>query len=289
MSWLAGINHWAMPGMPVREAAALARRAGFAAIELNLDEEGEVGLGTTDAAARALRAAVEGEGLALGGLSTGLYWRASPTAEDAATRERAREIARRQLHLAAELGAGAILVVPGLVGRAAEGPAARYDVAYRRAEEFLAALAPEAASAGVDLAIENVWNKFLLSPLEMARIVDDSGGARVGVYFDVGNILLYGYPEQWIAILGPRVRRIHLKDFRRAVGAAPGGFVDIGTGDVDWPAVGAALTAIGYDGPLTAEVFPPQEERADLEGYVTRVGRQVADVIGRMTGSPPAG
>lgn len=289
MNWIAGINHWAMPGVPVREAAALAKRAGFAAIELNLDEKDEVNLETDARTARALRAAVEAEGLQIGGLSTGLYWRYSPTDEDEATRRKALEIARRQLALAAELGAGAILVVPGQVGRATSGPATAYDRAYHYAEEFLAAVKPDAERAGVDLAIENVWNKFLLSPLETQRIVDDAGSERIGVYFDVGNILLYGYPEQWITILGNRIRRIHLKDFSRSTGGL-GGFVDIGAGDVDWPAVGAALRAIGYAGPLTAEVFPSEEQRADIGGYVERIGRQVADVMARMaTVTPTAG
>lgn len=290
VEWIAGINHWALPGVPVREAAALATRAGFAAIELNLDEAGEVGLGTSEAAARALRAAVEGEGLRIGGLSTGLYWRYSPTADAAAIREKARDIAKRQLALAAALGAGAILVVPGQVGAAMGGPVVRYDVAYERAVAFLDALAPEAERAGVDLAIENVWNKFLLSPLEMARIVDDRRGDRVGVYFDIGNILLYGYPEQWIEILSGRIRRVHLKDFDRAVGTLKG-FVDIGSGDVDWEAVGAALARARYAGPLTAEVFPSEVERADLAGYVARIGQQVAGVMRRMeqgAGGAPA-
>lgn len=262
----------------------MARRAGFGAIEPNLAEDGELGLSTDEAAARALGSAVESEGLQVAGLSTGLYWRYSPTSEDTATRQKARDIARQQLTVAAALGAGAILVVPGQVGPAADGSSVSYDAAYERAEEFLAALAPEAESAGVDLAIENVWNKFLLSPLEMKRIIDDSGSARIGAYFDVGNILLYGYPEQWIEILGPRVRRVHLKDFRRSTDKS-GGFVDIGAGDVDWEAVGAALGRVEYGGPLTAEVFPTEEERADLESYISRIGRDVAGAMQRM-GTP---
>jgi L-ribulose-5-phosphate 3-epimerase len=211
--------------------------------------------------------------------------RHSPTAEDAATRARARTIAARQLELAAELGAGAILVVPGVVGRAAGGPLTRYDAAYERAAEFLIALAPTAERAGVDLAIENVWNKFLLSPLEMRRLVDEVGSPRIGVYFDVGNILNVGYPEQWLAILGGRVRRVHLKDFRRE----PPGFVDIGGGDVDWPAVGVALRDAGYDGTLTAEVAPTPAERADLARYAARIARDVRGVMARMGATTPTG
>ncbi len=281
MSWVLGINQWAMPGLDVRAASALVKRAGFEAIELNLDEDGELGLRTGDEDARTLGRAVEDAGVRVGGLATGLYWRYSPTSDDAATRQKASDIARRQLSLAHALGAGAILVVPGGVGEPMGGPLVRYDVAYERAREFVAALVPQAESAGVDLAIENVWNKLLLSPLEMRQFVDGAASERVGVYFDVGNVLLYGYPEHWIDILGPRIRRVHLKDFRRAVGTLDG-FVDIGAGDVDWEAVGEALRRFGYDGPLTAEVFPTEQERSDVEAYVMRIGQQVARAAQRM-------
>ena len=281
MDVVSGINHWAMPDLAVREAAALAKEAGFATIELNLAEDGELGLHTSTAEAHALRAAVEGQGLQIGGLSTSLYWRYSPTADDPTIRQRAHEIAERQLELGAALGVGAILVVPGQVGTAMGGPIVRYDVAYDRAREFLGALAPVAERVGVTLAIENVWNKFLLSPLEMRRLVDEVGSERVRVYFDVGNILLYGYPEHWIDILGGRIQRVHLKDYARSIGGLQG-FVDLGAGDVDWEAVGAALNRVGYQGPLTAEVFPSKEERDDLPGYVIKLGRQVAAVLTRI-------
>ncbi len=281
MSWTAGINHWAMPTLGVREAADLARRAGFGAIELNLDEDGEISPRAGDVAAHALRRAVESTGLRIGGLATGLYWRYSPTSDDAATRRKALDIAKAQLSLAAALGAGAILVVPGQVGEPMGAPLVRYDVAYERAREFVAALMPDAESAGVDVAIENVWSKLLLSPLEMRHFVAGMASDRVGVYVDVGNVLLYGYPEHWIDILGPHVRRVHLKDFRRAIGTLAG-FVDIGAGDVDWEAVGLALWRSGYDGPLTAEVFPTLGEQSDLAAYVTRVGQQVTRVVSRM-------
>lgn len=277
MGWQSGINHWAMPGVPVREAAGKAARAGFETIELNIAEDGELTPETDDAGAGALRTAVEEAGLSIGGVSSGLYWRYSPTSDDAATRQKAREIAKRQLELAAALGVGAVLIVPGQVGTGSGGPMVRYDTAYDRAAAFLADIAPVAEAVGVDIGVENVWNKMLLSPLEMRQIVDGVGSERVGVYFDVGNILLYGYPEHWIEILGSRVRRIHLKDYRRS-----GGFCPIGEGDVDWEAVGAALNGIGYDGPLTAEVTPNEEERADMDAYVAKIYQQVAGVMQRM-------
>ena len=277
MSWQSGINHWAMPGVPVREAAGMAARAGFDTIELNIAEDGELTPETDEAGAAALRTAVEDAGISIGGVSSGLYWRYSPTSDDADIRQKARDIAQRQLELAAALGVGAVLIVPGQVGGSSGGPMVRYDTAYDRAAEFLAAVAPVAEAVGVDIGVENVWNKLLLSPLEMRQIVDGVGSERVGVYFDVGNILLYGYPEHWIEILGSRVRRVHLKDYRRSDGFCP-----IGEGDVDWEAVGAALGGIGYDGPLTAEVSPDEVERSNMDAYVAKIHQHVAGVIQRM-------
>lgn len=278
MAWASGINHWAFPDTSVREAAALTKQAGCDLIELNLAETGEVSLTTTAAEAQVLRRCVADAGLQISSLSTALYWRYSPTAEDSHIRQQAQEIARRQLALAADLGAATILVVPGLVGRQSGGPVVDYAVAYERAQEFLTLLSPEAEQAGVQLAIENVWNKFLLSPLEMRDLVDAVGGTHVGVYFDVGNILASGYPEQWITILGPRIRAIHLKDYRYD----PPGFVDLGAGDVNWPAVGAALRQIGYQGGLVAEVIPTAEEAADLSGYAARLAQGLQVVLAQI-------
>jgi L-ribulose-5-phosphate 3-epimerase len=131
-----------------------------------------------------------------------------------------------------------------------------YEAAYRRAGEFLRAALPAARQAGVTLCVENVWNKFLLSPLEMRTFLDELGGEGIGSYLDVGNALLVGYPEDWIAILGRRIRRVHFKDFRRNVGTVDG-FCDLLSGDVDWPAVRRALRQVGYDGWVAAEMIPP--------------------------------
>src|SRR5690606_16928419 len=104
---------------------------------------------------------------------------------------------------------------------------------------------------GVQVCVENVWNKFLLSPLEMRGFLDGLKSSSVGSYFDVGNVLATGYPEHWIQLLGSRIKRVHFKDYRRAVGTADG-FCDLLSGDVNWPGVVSALCSIGYDGWVTA-------------------------------------
>ena len=159
--------------------------------------------------------------------------------------------------VASQLGASGILVVPGAV-EIFFNPAAEivpYDVAMKRVEEVMKELAPVAEKNKVAIGIENVWNKMFLSPLEARDVLDRVGSEYVGWFFDVGNILALGFPEQWIRILGKRIKKVHVKDFRRAVGTADG-FVDLLEGDVNWPEVVKALKEVGYDDFLIAEMIP---------------------------------
>ena len=155
------------------------------------------------------------------------------------------------------LGADAYLYVPGAVEVffLSEAEVIPYDVCYQRASEAISQLVPTAEKLGVTIAVENVWNKFLLSPLEMRDFIDNFDSIQVGAYFDVGNVLLTGYPEQWIRILGSRIKRVHIKDFKRSIGTADG-FVDLLEGDVDFVAVKKALAEINYDSYVTAEMIP---------------------------------
>jgi hexulose-6-phosphate isomerase len=131
-----------------------------------------------------------------------------------------------------------------------------YHDAWLRALDFIKPAVPVAEKAGVTICIENVWNKFLLSALEMRDFIDSFGSDRVGAYFDVGNALAFGYPEHWIQTLGSRIKRVHFKDYRRNVGSADG-FCDLLSGDVDWPAVMEALKKASYSGWVAAEMIPP--------------------------------
>jgi hexulose-6-phosphate isomerase len=236
----------------------LAARSGFEGFEIDLSEDGPLNFKSTAEDFQAIRAMADKEGLRLSGLASGLYWGANPASADPATRDRARQILARQIVCAGALGIDAILVVPGSVGVdfIPGCEVVDYDVAWTRAKDFIAEAVPSAARTGVHIGIENVWNKFLLSPLEMAAFIDQFGSEMVGAYFDVGNALATGYPEQWIRILGKRIRRVHFKDYRRNVGSADG-FCDLLSGDVDWKAVVAALRMAGYDGWVTAEMIPP--------------------------------
>lgn len=253
------MNIWSLPAewdFPRKLAAV--KEAGFAGFEPDLTESGPINLDSTPEELAAIRAQVEEHGLTLSGLATGLYWGNNAASEDPKVRARAARILHRQIECAAALGIDTILVVPGAVGvdfipGTEEVP---YDVAYQRASDFIATSLPVAAEHRVCLAIENVWNKFLLSPLEMRMFIDQFDSPWVGAYLDVGNVLATGYPEQWIRILGSRIQRVHFKDYRRAVGTIDG-FVELLSGDVNWPAVMHELRTIGYAGWIAAEMIPP--------------------------------
>ena len=242
----------------IEEKFALAKEAGFQGFEIDLSEDGPVNLKSTPEELKAFRKLAEKHGLELSGLMTFLYWGANAASADPAVRDKAAALLARQIECAQLLGIDTILAVPGAVGvdfiPGAE--VVRYDLAYERATAFIQAALPAAEKAGVTIGVENVWNKLLLTPLEMKAFVDQFGSEHVGVYFDVANTLAFGYPDHWIEILGERIKRVHFKDYRRNVGTADG-FCDLLSGDVDWPAVMAALRKIGYTNWIAAEMIPP--------------------------------
>ena len=244
-----GINHWSFPpALPLRECFALARQVGCDSIELNLAAEGELSLNSTEAEAKALAQAAFEAGLGMSSLSTGLYWQFPATSNDPDVRARSVEIMKQQIRVAGWLGADTALLVPGVVTADVS-----YDVTYDRAREAIMAALPVARERGVGIGVENVWNKFLLSPLEMRDFIDSFGDPLVGAYFDAGNVLAFGYPQHWVRILGHRIRKVHVKDYDQDV-PGMGGFRNLLGGTLPWTEVRAALEEIGYDGPVTAEV-----------------------------------
>ena len=142
-------------------------------------------------------------------------------------------------------GGTTVLLVPAVVTKTVS-----HRQAYERSRSHIKALIPEAEKAGVKIAIEEVWNKFLLSAPEMAAYIDSFESPAIGAYFDVGNVVEYGYPQEWIRELGKRILKVHVKEY-----AKPKRFdYDLGEGEIDWREVVAALREVGYQGWITAEV-----------------------------------
>ena len=165
-------------------------------------------------------------------------------------RDKGCQIVLKMLEAAQIFKAETVLIVPGLVT-----PSVSYTDVYERSLAVLRDLETEAQRKGIVLAIENVWNRFLYSPLEMVRYIDEIASPFVGAYFDVANVLTYGYPADWLKMLGSRVKGVHFKDFRLDIGTILG-FTHLFHGDVDWQATFEALIEIGYNGYITLEVPP---------------------------------
>lgn len=266
-----GINYWSFKeGTPVVEALEIAKKAGFDGIEFCLAATGELSLESTDEEILSVKKRAEEIEIEMASLASWLPWEHSLTSDHLEDRIKAKDIIRKQMEMANKLGTDTILVVPGYVGVdfVPNSEVCAYDQVYDRALEALCELAVEAEQQNITIAIENVWNKFLLSPLEMRDFVDKINSPNVGVYFDVGNVLLTGYPEHWIRILGDRIKRVHFKDYRMD----PGGFnafVDLLAGDVHYPEVMTALKEINYDNYCTAEMMPTYKHYTDQIIYNT--------------------
>ncbi len=248
------INAWTFAdGTSPEEQIAAAAAAGFGGLELVVAEDGPLRWDTPVSTFAELGARAADAGLRIVSLATGFFWQCNYASAEETLRQRAADVTRRMLERAAAAGAGAILVVPAVVGAADEPrPRVAYADALHYTLEALLTLRHTAEEHAVALAVENVWNRFLLSPVEMCDLIDRANSPYVGVYFDVGNVMSYGYPQDWVATLGQRIARVHVKDYDlRRPGEA--GFCPLGAGSVEWPAVIAALRAAGYDGPLTYE------------------------------------
>lgn len=261
-------SYWMFEGgleatVPVADAMQQAKDLGFDAIELAVASQGVLTHETTQEECQAIVAKANEIGIEIASVASGESWGCSPSSNDADTRKKIVEFTKKALQVTNWLGTDAYLFVPGAVDVffLPDGDVIPYDVCYERAKEAVAQLVPTAEKLGVAVAVENVWNKFLLSPLEMRAFIDSFNSDMVGSYFDVGNVLLTGYPDQWIRILGDRIKRVHIKDFKN-VGTVEG-FVDLLEGDVDFEAVKKALAEIGYDGYVTAEMLPYVEGRPE--------------------------
>lgn len=262
-----GINIWSFAETDLQKIFKITKNAGFEGIELALTDEW---LSYTENDIKEIKLSADKYGLELYSLSSGLYWQYNYTSELKENREKAKEITKKQLQIASWLGCDTILVVPGAVNVSFEPDSeiVDYDIAYERALSVLKELAPIAEKLKVSIGVENVWNDFLLSPLEMRDFIDKVDSPYVGAYFDVGNVVYSGFPEQWIKILNKRIKKVHFKDYRRNVGSLDG-FVDLLAGDVDYVKVMNAFKEVGYDGWVSAEMIPPYKKYSDTIIYNT--------------------
>ena len=228
--------------LPYAERFALAREVGFDGIEMQTVTSADEAAVIHDAAKKT--------GLHIHSVMNMDHWRFPLSSADAETVNRSVAGMETSLRNAALWGADAVLLVPAVVDASTS-----YRDAWTRSQRVIRErLLPIASELNVVIAVEEVWNKFLLSPLEFARYVDEFGSPHLKAYFDVGNIVFYGFPQDWIRTLGARIVKIHLKDFQLDRPNGRFSWRNIGEGDIDWMSVRQALTDVGYAGYVTTEV-----------------------------------
>lgn len=253
-----GISYWSFAGTDIKENLLLAKNAGFDGVEITLDAEGAVTMDSTKEQILEIKEYGESLGLEFYSVASSLYWSYNYTSGDENNRIKAKEATKKQLEIASWLGCDTILVVPGAVYVPWDpGEIVEYDIAYDRALEALKELAPLAEKYKIHIGVENVWNHFLLSPLEMRDFIDKVNSDYVSAYFDAGNVLNLGFPEHWIKILGSRIKKVHIKDSSLPDGRNTTLEKPLLEGDVNWPSVIEGLKKIGYDNWITAEILPP--------------------------------
>jgi len=199
--------------------------------------------------AEEIKAAADSSGVRVDSVMNMAHWKYPLSSADPAVVATSLEGMHTSLHNAKLWGCDAVLLVPAVVD-----PQTSYRDAWTRSQTQIRALLPLAQELNVVIAIEEVWNKFLLSPLEMNTYISEFKSPLVRAWFDVGNVVLYGYPQDWIRTLGPSIYKVHLKDFKRSKDSFA--WVNLGDGDVDWPAVRQALADVGYHGSVIAELEP---------------------------------
>ena len=271
-----GICSTAFPkGVPNGDCFRMARNAGFDAIELRLEADGgEINLSSTLEQMNRLRDAAAAQRLQIASLWVLTLRPPSMVSPNPAVRAAAVALIKKGISLAPALNCDALLMAAGMLGSGAhfEVP---HDEAWQRATDTYRQVLPLATQAKVMLTPENVWSKFLVSPRDMRSFIDQFHSPWVQAHFDIGNVMQWGYPQDWILTLGSRIKRVHLKDYKLATTAAQGRFVPLLEGDVEWPAVMKCLVKIGYAGFVSAEV-PPDPSDPD---YVMKVSRAVDKIL----------
>jgi len=252
--------------LPYLERFKLALDAGFEGIEMQTV--------TDPKTADEIREASSKSGLKIHSVMNMAHWDNPLSSDDPEVVNKSVKGMETSLRNARLWGADAVLLVPAVVN-----PKTMYKDAYTRSQKMIRErLLPLAQDLKVVIAVEEVWNKFLLSPIEFARYVDEFKSPWVKAYFDVGNVVLYGYPQDWVRTLGNRIVKMHIKDFKMDRREGRFYWKNIGEGDIDWPEIRKALSEIGYEGFMTTEI--QGGDAAYLKDVVARLNRFLA-------GQPP--
>ena len=244
-----GLSQLVMRDRNLRGVMEFCKSAGYKGLEVQMTDDQDIKMNSTDAELKAVKEMSKELGVEMVSMCASTKKRGTYGSPDPAEAETGMEVVTRQLEVAAKLGIGACLVIPGTVT-----PQSPYDVLYESALKGSRAVAKIAEKLKVHACLEFVWNRFLVSPLEMRQFLANVGSPYFGFFYDTGNMVLFGYPEQWARICGKYIKKVHFKDFRRPTHKAPYAFTMLREGEVNWPAVMMELRAMGYDDYVISEV-----------------------------------
>jgi L-ribulose-5-phosphate 3-epimerase len=257
-----GITQIVISKMSLDESLDLCKDAGYECMELSFREGGALDINMSESEIKAVGEKCAAAGVEVCSVIGGYSDRGNMLSLDPEERKRGSKSIKRILEIGEILGVNAMLLHPGQL--TSEGT---YQDAWDGLLSELKELAPVAESHKVAIAVENVWNKFLLSPKEMREFVDAVGSKWVGNYLDTANMMAYGYPEQWIRGLGKRIKMVHFKDFKRREHR----FVNLLDGDTDWPLLMKEFRAIGYDSYAAHEVGGDRATLVDLGDRMRKI------------------
>ena len=234
---------------------------GFDALELSVSSEGVINTNTSKAECEIIRKKINDSGVFVDSIATGMSWGVSPTSDDESIRKQSISLHQDAIKVASHLECKALLFVPGVVKSPISPEIVRYDRALDRLREAINQCLPIAEDLNVDLCMENVWNGFFYSPIELRDFVDSFNSDRLGIYLDIGNLIGYQqYPPHWVERLNSRIKRVQIKDFQENFDwTGSFSFCDIGAGDVPWSETIEALNSIQYKSTIIAEMLPWDE------------------------------
>ena len=234
---------------------------GFEALELSVSNEGVINTNLSESECRTIRQKIDDSGVFVDSIATGMSWGISPTSDDVEVRKNSIKLHQDAIRVASHLDCKALLFVPGVVKSPISPEIVRYDRALDRLREAINQMLPIAEELDVDLCMENVWNGFFYSPIELRDFVDSFESDKLGVYLDIGNLIGYQqHPPHWIELLNSRIKRVQIKDFQENFDwTGSFSFCDLGAGDVPWKETVSALKSIQYKSTIIAEMLPWDE------------------------------
>ena len=245
----------------IESALSQTKMHGFEALELSVSSEGVISTNSSKAECEMIRKRIDDSGVFVDSIATGMSWGVSPTSDDESIRKKSISLHQDALKVASYLDCKALLFVPGVVKSPISPEIVRYDRALDRLREAINQMLPIAEDLNVDLCMENVWNGFFYSPIELRDFVDSFDSDRLGVYLDIGNLIGYQqHPPHWVELLNSRIKRVQIKDFQENFDwTGSFSFCDIGAGDVPWKETIEALRTIEYKSTIIAEMLPWDE------------------------------